>query len=49
VSGNPITYKEYDVNPSQKGVDRGTQRLVIGSDGKAYYTIDHYKTFIPVE
>ncbi len=44
-SGNPITYKEYDVNPRVEGVNRGTERVVIGSDGRAYYTNDHYQTF----
>jgi RHS repeat-associated protein len=48
-SGNPITYKEHDVNPYQKGVNRGEERLVRGSDGKSYYTKDHYKTFKLVE
>ena len=45
-SGNPITYTEYDVNPYQQGVNRGLERVVIGSDGSCYYTIDHYHTFI---
>jgi guanyl-specific ribonuclease Sa len=44
-----ITYKEYDVNPYQKGFNRGTQRVVIGSDGKSYYTSDHYKTFTEIK
>jgi guanyl-specific ribonuclease Sa len=45
-NGKPITYKEYDINPEPKhGSDRGKERMVIGSDGKAYYTRDHYKTF----
>ncbi len=44
--GNPIAYREWDVKPHQKGVDRGPERLVTGSDGKAYYTSDHYKTFV---
>ena len=48
-TGNPITYKEYDVNPQQTGVNRGTERIVIGSDGKAYYTDDHYHTFTPIK
>ena len=48
-SGNAISYTEYDVNPYQKGVNRGTERLVRGSDGKSYYTNDHYKTFTPIE
>ncbi len=43
--GNPITYQEWDVNPRVPGVNRGAQRLVTGSDGSAYYTDDHYKTF----
>jgi hypothetical protein len=46
--GNPITYKEYDVNPYTPGVNRGPERLVIGSDGRAYSTADHYKTYAPV-
>ena len=44
-SGNLVTYKEYDVNPTVTGVDRGKARLVFGSDGSAYYTCDHYRTF----
>lgn len=44
--GKPITYKEYDINPAPKaGQNRGAERMVVGSDGKAYYTDDHYKTF----
>jgi hypothetical protein len=30
-AGDPITYSEWDVNPSVKGVDRGPERLVTGS------------------
>lgn len=48
-AGNLITYKEYDVNPYQKGVNRGAERIVKGSDGKTYYTNDHYNTFTPIE
>ncbi|MGR3206115.1 ribonuclease domain-containing protein [Bacillus glycinifermentans] len=40
------TYKEYDVNPKVKGQDRGAERIVIGEDGSAWYTNDHYKTFV---
>lgn len=36
----------WDVNPYVKGFDRGAERLVTGSDGKAYYTSDHYATFV---
>ncbi|NJO81439.1 MAG: hypothetical protein HC828_00890 [Blastochloris sp.] len=48
-AGNSITYKEYDVNPYQRGVNRGAERIVVGSDGKSYYTSDHYSTFTPME
>ncbi|MFH7813210.1 MULTISPECIES: ribonuclease domain-containing protein [Acetobacter] len=43
--GNPITYKEYDVSPYIRGVNRGKEYLVIGSNGKSYYTSDHYQAF----
>ncbi len=44
-SGRVITYHEYDVNPHVSGVNRGPQRLVIGSDGSAWTTADHYVTW----
>jgi len=43
--GKRIKYREWDVNPHKPRVDRGPERLVTGSDGSAYYTLDHYKTF----
>ena len=43
--GKPIKYQEWDVNPKIRGVNRGAERLVTGSNGKAYYTNDHYRTF----
>ena len=48
-AGNPITYKEYDIHPSQPGVNRGAERIVTGSDGSVWYTDDHYATFIQVQ
>ncbi|WP_024802342.1 ribonuclease domain-containing protein [Nocardia sp. BMG51109] len=44
-SGKAITYKEWDVNPKKRGQTRDAERIVTGSDGSAYYTGDHYKTF----
>jgi guanyl-specific ribonuclease Sa len=43
--GKRIKYQEWDVNPKVRGKNRGSERLVTGSDGSAYYTGDHYKTF----
>ena len=49
VSGRKIDYQEWDVNPKVKGQNRGTERLVTGSDGRAWYTNDHYNTFTEVK
>ena len=46
--GGTISYQEWDVNPKVQGVNRGAERLVTGSDGSAYYTSDHYRTFTKV-
>jgi guanyl-specific ribonuclease Sa len=45
--GNPVTYREWDVNP-YTGANRGTERLVTGSDGSAWYTDDHYNSFVRI-
>lgn len=42
-------YQEYDVNPKKRGRSRDAERIVIEQHtGKAYYTGDHYRTFIPL-
>lgn len=42
-------YREYDVNPRIPGRSRGAERIVIEQrTGKAYYTHDHYRTFVPL-
>ena len=48
-SGKRINYQEWDVNPKTQGKNRGTERLITGSDGKAYYTNDHYQSFLLVK
>ena len=40
-----IKYQEWDINKKKNGVNRGSQRLITGSDGIDYYTPNHYKTF----
>ncbi|MFN8280952.1 MAG: ribonuclease domain-containing protein [Saprospiraceae bacterium] len=47
-SGQRISYQEWDVHPKSKLVHRGAERLITGSDGSAYFTSDHYKTFIKI-
>ena len=41
-------YHEYDIHPKVPGKPRNAQRIVIGSDGSAWYTADHYKTFVNI-
>jgi hypothetical protein len=44
-NNSSIIYREYDIYPKVKGQNRGTDRVVIGSNGRSYYTNDHYQTF----
>ncbi len=46
--GDAIVYHTWDVNPRGQERDRGQERLVVGSDGSAYYTTDYYKSFATV-
>ena len=45
--GTAITYKEYDRNPirARPNQNRGTDRFVVGSDGRFWATDDHYTTW----
>jgi len=43
-----IKYQEWDVNAKVPGRSRDAERLVTGSDGSAYYTADHYRTFTKI-
>ena len=47
-AGNKITYREWDIQPKEEGQNRGAQRLVTGSDGRAWYTGDHYNSFTEI-
>ena len=48
-NSGPITYKEYDISKASDPSDRGLKRVVIGSNGRKYYSNDHYKTFIEIK
>jgi len=43
-----IEYREWDVRLKAEGRSRGPERLVTGSDGRAWYSADHYRHFIEV-
>ncbi|MBO7504361.1 MAG: hypothetical protein J6U38_08335 [Clostridia bacterium] len=40
-----VTYKECDIDTNGKK-DRGSKRIVFGSDGRIFYTEDHYNTYV---
>ena len=52
--GNLIAYTEYDAKPPEyiikengkPRLNRGTHRIVVGSNGSIYYSPDHYLTFV---
>lgn len=46
--GKRIDYREWDIHPKVPGRNRGAERLVTGSDGRAWYTADHYCTFTEI-
>ena len=47
--GDGITYREYDIDPKIHGVKRTAERIVVGNNGTAWYTPDHYFSFIRME
>jgi guanyl-specific ribonuclease Sa len=44
-----IEYREWDVRPRAEGRNRGAERLVTDHTGRAWYTGDHYRTFVEVK
>lgn len=50
--GNPLPvrteYTEYDVNAKIKGKGRDAERIVMGKNGRVYYTNDHYGHFVDI-
>jgi len=48
-AGNPVTYKEFDINNKLPNQPRDAERFVRGSDGSVYYTNDHYISFTKIK
>lgn len=48
-AGNKIYYQEWDINPDKPNKSRGPQRLVTGSDGRSWYSGNHYASFTEVK
>lgn len=49
VAGAKIAYREWDVNPKRRGETRDAERIVTGSDASAWYTGDHYRSFVRMQ
>lgn len=47
-NGKPIDYTESDIFPTIPSINRGNQRIIIGNDGSAYFTPDHYQSFVEI-
>lgn len=47
-NGKKMNYREWDVNPKRQGQNRGSERLITGSDRRAWYTSDHYGSFTEI-
>lgn len=45
--GEAIIYREFDDN-NKVGIHRDAQRFVVGSDGKVYFSNDHYLTLVEI-
>ncbi|HTO94933.1 MAG TPA: ribonuclease domain-containing protein, partial [Bacteroidota bacterium] len=43
------SYREFDVHPKVRGVNRGPERIIVDMrTRRGWYTADHYRTFIPM-
>lgn len=48
-NGQKLSYQEWDVHPKEEGKNRGAERLITSSQGEAYYTNDHYRSFTKIK
>lgn len=44
-----IKYREWDIWPKKYGKNRGPERLVTSDDGRAWYSPNHYKSFMELK
>lgn len=48
-TGQKMIYQEWDVYPKEKGKSRGSERLVTSKNQRAWYTKDHYDSFVEIK
>lgn len=46
--GRQLRFQEWDVNPKKPGRGRDAERIVTADDGSAWYTLDHYRSFVRI-
>lgn len=46
--GEQLRFQEWDVNPKQRGQGRDAERIITANDGSAWYTLDHYRSFVQI-
>ncbi|GAB17598.1 putative guanyl-specific ribonuclease [Gordonia effusa NBRC 100432] len=47
-SGKAMRYQEWDVNAKAPNRGRDAERIITAADGSAWYSLDHYRTFIKI-
>lgn len=47
-TGQRLTFQEWDVNPKKPNRGRDAERIITANDGSAWYTLDHYRTFVQI-
>lgn len=47
-AGRRMRYQEWDVNAKASDRGRDAERIITAADGSAWYTLDHYRTFIKI-
>lgn len=47
-NGKPVAYIESDIFPVVPNINRGNQRIIVSNDGTAYFTPNHYQSFIEI-
>lgn len=47
-AGRPMRYQEWDVNAKAPGRGRDAERIITAADGRVWYSLDHYRTFVQI-
>ncbi|MFW0789322.1 ribonuclease domain-containing protein [Gordonia sp. CPCC 205333] len=48
LSGKVMRYQEWDINAKASNRGRDAERIITAADGSAWYSLDHYRTFVKI-